>query len=545
LGVTLKELGRLEEAIISLNRAVELKPDYVLANFNLGSTLSLFKAKSFSTQLEKSYLSLLNLKTIVRPTAISHSVVSLLKHHDTVKQAINYLQKNDIKDLACELCIRLSDIPLFLKIIELCPIADLEIEHLLKNLRKILLLERQTLSYNKELLSFQSSLAFQCFTNEFIYEETEEERLAVKALESVLQQPFAENEDFFPYQIACLSSYRPLNLYPWVADIVPPSGLGPLFQRQIIEVNQERTLRKDIPRLNPIKDDVSLAVQKQYEANPYPRWIDTSLAFKPLTIVELMSKLEFQLDSGLNDFPDNPQVLIAGCGTGQHPLIEAARLKNSHVTAVDLSLSSLSYAIRKTREYSVTNIDYIQADILDLEMLGKQFDIVQSVGVLHHMKDPLLGWKNLESCLKPGGLMKIGLYGEVARKNIVMARDIISNLNIGTSHKEMVEFREHIKSSADPLLASLQSEEDFYSTSAFRDLVFHVQEHRFTAHELQKCFNILNLTFIGFEYPSVEEKRYNQALFPHWGSERNDIVSDQLDFPRHNFWLQKPLSPHQ
>ena len=53
------------------------------------------------------------------------------------------------------------------------------------------------------------------------------------------------------------------------------------------------------------------------------------------------------------------------------------------------------------------------------------------------MKDPLLGWKVLESCLKPGGLMLIGLYGEVSRKHVVKARDIISNLNIGTSHKEM------------------------------------------------------------------------------------------------------------
>ena len=220
----------------------------------------------------------------------------------------------------------------------------------------------------------------------------------------------------------------------------------------------------------------------------------------------------------------------------------ASRFKNSHVTAVDLSLSSLSYAMRKTREYGVTNIDYIQADILDLELLGKQFDIVESVGVLHHMKDPLLGWKVLESCLKPGGLMKIGLYGEVSRKHIVKARDIISNLKIGTSHKEMVEFREHIKRSTDPTLIPLKREVDFYSTSTYRDLVFHVQEHRFTAPELYRCFNTLDLIFIGFEYPTLEEKKRNQALYPNWGRGANCGLSDELDFPTHSFWLQKPLS---
>lgn len=324
--------------------------------------------------------------------------------------------------------------------------------------------------------------------------------------------------------------------------LTPPSELASLLERQVIEVNQELALRRNIPRLKPIENDVSLAVQKQYEENPYPRWINTRFEPKPLTITQLLSNLEFQLDTELNHFPENPQILVAGCGTGQHSLLTATRFKNSHVTAIDLSLSSLSYAMRKTREYGVTNIDYIQADILDLELLGKQFDIVESVGVLHHMKDPLLGWKVLESCLKPGGLMLIGLYGEVSRKHIVKARDIISNLNIGTSHKEMVEFREHIKRSTDPTLIPLKREVDFYSTSTYRDLVFHVQEHRFTAPELYRCFNTLDLIFIGFEYPTLEEKKRNQALYPNWGRDANCGLSDELDFPTHIFWLQKPLS---
>ena len=40
----------------------------------------------------------------------------------------------------------------------------------------------------------------------------------------------------------------------------------------------------------------------------------------------------------------------------------------------------------------------MQADILDLHKLNKQFDIIESVGVLHHMNDPLLGWKILTDC---------------------------------------------------------------------------------------------------------------------------------------------------
>ena len=81
---------------------------------------------------------------------------------------------------------------------------------------------------------------------------------------------------------------------------------------------------------------------------------------------------------------------------------------------VDLSLASLAYAQRKSNELSFTNIDYLQADILHLHQLGKEFDIIESVGVLHHMDEPMAGWRVLVDLLKPGGLMKIGLYSEFA-----------------------------------------------------------------------------------------------------------------------------------
>jgi Flp pilus assembly protein TadD len=39
LGNTLKELGRLDEALASYRQAIALKPDYAEAHYNLGNTL--------------------------------------------------------------------------------------------------------------------------------------------------------------------------------------------------------------------------------------------------------------------------------------------------------------------------------------------------------------------------------------------------------------------------------------------------------------------------------------------------------------------------
>jgi 2-polyprenyl-3-methyl-5-hydroxy-6-metoxy-1,4-benzoquinol methylase len=41
------------------------------------------------------------------------------------------------------------------------------------------------------------------------------------------------------------------------------------------------------------------------------------------------------------------------------------------------------------------NIEFAQADILELGSLGRSFDIIESVGVLHHLHDPLEGWRVL------------------------------------------------------------------------------------------------------------------------------------------------------
>ena len=91
------------------------------------------------------------------------------------------------------------------------------------------------------------------------------------------------------------------------------------------------------------------------------------------------------------------------------------------VLAIDLSLASLSYAKRKTDEAGLRNIEYGQADILRLGALGRRFDMVDCGGVLHHLGDPLAGWTVLRSLLHPGGVMRIALYSELARRNIVAA----------------------------------------------------------------------------------------------------------------------------
>ena len=55
---------------------------------------------------------------------------------------------------------------------------------------------------------------------------------------------------------------------------------------------------------------------------------------------------------------------------------------------------------RMSTEFNFTNTHYLQADILHLHQIDKKFDIIESSGVLHHMNNPMAGWKVLD-LLKP------------------------------------------------------------------------------------------------------------------------------------------------
>jgi 2-polyprenyl-3-methyl-5-hydroxy-6-metoxy-1,4-benzoquinol methylase len=115
--------------------------------------------------------------------------------------------------------------------------------------------------------------------------------------------------------------------------------------------------------------------------------------------------------------------------------------------AVDLSMNSLGYAKRKTQELDLTSIDYAQADLLKLGSLGRRFDVIESVGVLHHLADPLTGWRVLLSLLLPGGFMKLGLYSEVARRSIARARAVIAEQGYtATTANEIRQCRQDLTS---------------------------------------------------------------------------------------------------
>ena len=319
-----------------------------------------------------------------------------------------------------------------------------------------------------------------------------------------------------------------------------------MFISQVLEPKQETNFKSKLTLLKEINNEISSKVRDQYESNPYPRWIKLGLPLRPSRISKVINNFNLKLFDYRVKKVEAPNILIAGCGTGQETIETAARFKDSKVIAIDLSLSSLAYAKRKTEEFGIQNIDYMQADILGLGKLDRQFDIVESAGVLHHMDDPVAGWRVLTDCLKPGGLMRIGLYSELARQHIVEIRQEISEAGIGSSDEEMKSFRTKVINSDQDHHRTMSNFNDFYSLSTLRDLLFHIQEHRFTIPQIQDCLSELGLKFCGFE----AEKIVSQ--FKLTNAEGDDLydLDKWQDYERANpsafrgmyqFWCQKTI----
>jgi tetratricopeptide (TPR) repeat protein/SAM-dependent methyltransferase len=446
--------------------------------------------------------------------------------------------------------------PLLRALLEAVPVTTIEFERFLTSARHALL-ETASGQQSQALLDiaaleFYASLARQCFINEYIFDCDDRERLAAAACRTKLLELLDADAVVPPFLLLAVAAYFPLYTLRDAARLLAPNAPGPLngvLRQQIREPLEEQALRAGIECLTSIAGGVSKEVRDQYELNPYPRWVklptpDQILRFND----EFRRAMPF---APFTPMPDDraPEVLIAGCGTGSQSILITKRYQGVRVLAIDLSLSSISYAVRKTQELGITNIKYAQADILRLEDVALSFDIVESVGVLHHLAEPFTGWRILLSRLRPGGFMCLGLYSELARKHVVKAREFIAARGYASTPEDIRRFRRDLtKQVANPEMQWLSEISDFYSTSECRDLLFHVQEHRLTLGQIESFLEEFGLQFIGFELAPTVLCQY-RARFTDDPTATNlrNWARFEADHPNtfigmYRFWIQKPIS---
>jgi tetratricopeptide (TPR) repeat protein/SAM-dependent methyltransferase len=553
LGSVLKEQGQLNEAVSIYQQVLSIKPSYSDAHTGMGNVLielgkwdeailshmralnlgeftgskvgiaKCIKDVSFTFADPKIYhiVQLAISEAWASPNDLLKPGLSLVALNFSVKKCIDRVKdawpKRLSRDKLFEGCdsSAISDELLLQSLLVSAPLSNIEFEQLLTNLRFIFLEYATTVINQCEEesngdLVFYCALARQCFINEYVFAYTDEELARAKQLRERLANGLAEKLPVPTAWLIAVAAYFPLTSLPDMDALLNqswPDSMAALIEQQVKEPLLEQRYRSSIRRVTAIDNDVSRLVQEQYEENPYPRWVKVPICTKTFT-VDAYFRQKFPNSAyvplGKND---GVNILIAGCGTGRHAIYTAQFFRGAKVFAVDLSLTSLGYAKRKTDEIGLGNIEYAQADIMRLGAIEQKFDIIESVGVLHHLADPEAGLQELLKLLRPNGFMRLGLYSNLARQDVVAGRSYIKENRYAANAEDIRKCRQELMAGKNAeKFKKLSLFSDFYGMSGCRDLLFHVQEHRYTLPQIKRNIEMLGLRFIGFDNEYIAKK---------------------------------------
>ncbi len=546
LGRVRMMLGNVEAAISAYRRALALKPDANEIRRLLASALRQLAPTGYEPELDE------DIKACMEVAAVDPQILARLTAH----QLIHKHRINERWDTERETALsQLGADTLLHTLLRRCVNVDAGLERALTALRRDRLLTyHESAGLPSGQIALIVALGLQGFHNEYVFNESAEETAAIEALAmrcgalaERARQPSAALEAL----LLLLAMYRPLyalGCAPTLEAIALEAWSEPvraLVARTLIEPREEEAIAPGLTSLGEAEDATSRAVRAQYEEHPYPRW----LALLRLDKIDLAEQLHrafphFRPPAFLNG---PTRVLVAGCGTGREPLSLALAYADVEIVALDLSRRSLAYAVRRARALGVENVRFVHGDLLALPRLQERFHVIQCAGVLHHMAEPLRGWRVLTELLLPGGLMKIGLYSERARALEATAQAEIHQRGLRPITKDIKAFRTSILyGDARATLGELGEGEDLYTMSACRDLLFHAQERRFSLPQIRQALDTLGLSFLGFELSVPQIAPRYRALSPD-DPHMTDLTAWERFESRHPqafagmyvFWCQK------
>lgn len=358
------------------------------------------------------------------------------------------------------------------------------------------------------------------------------------------EEPVALPTGDDPVHAAAAAMFAPIPV-SWYREGWEWRPLAALVRVTHDEPEQERRLAEVLPDLTG-DDPSSAGVRALYEESPYPRRVAVHL--RPgvglaATLLRALPEVDI--------VPTGVDVLVAGCGTGQHLIQSALAWPETRVLGIDLSLRSLARAARIAAGLGLDHVSVARADLLafgEPQEEERVFDVVESVGVLQHLADPLAGWRALCAVTRPGGLMRIGLYTAAGRADIAAARALIGADGLEATPSGIREARRRILALPDdPVARAVALSPDFGSLSGCRDLLFHVREHAWTAERLRADLDALGLELLGFQHASPAAPESYRLRWPddramvdlsRWGTLENEHPG--LFAGMYVFWARRP-----
>lgn len=503
------------EAVERCSRALASRPDYPEAARLLAALLQRYEFNA-ETDLSPRGLEAAFAFANVDRQALCNGALAFLKGRPPLADALAHGRAEGWDAAAAPLTrksARLLRNKLFAAALIHGVVADIEIEFLLTALRRRLLLSPALLMV-RPVYEFACVLIRQCLNNEYVYFTDEDEWARIGELkvdiDAMFQGDSAAGGGFLLWSL-----YHPfhetLGHEARAADKVSPRALRTVLRDELGARRMEAAQADSLPQLTAVTDETSRRVAGQYTNDPYPRWLSLQ-APQPGDAKDRM-RGHFSADAlAIIDGPCD--VLIAGAGTGRQAVHSAIGYgAGTRVLAIDLSAPSLAYGARMAEALGVANLRFAIGDILALDETVDLFDVIECVGVLHHMADPYEGWRALLGRLRPGGLMLIGLYSTVSRRVIQALSEDPHWPGPDADDDGLRAYRRKLLDRAPGEDGSaLTKTDDFFTKSGFRDLALHVSERPCAIPEIRDFITDHGLEFHGFSLPDETLRAYADAF---------------------------------
>lgn len=248
-------------------------------------------------------------------------------------------------------------------------------------------------------------------------------------------------------------------------------------------------------------DPLGDIVSRQYEQWMYPapifdipNWLQRNWQwFDPSH-----SQALFWPDRGHQEggYQQGMDILVAGCGTNQAAVI-AYTNPMARVVAIDVSDASLAHHRHLASTHNLGNLELHRLPIERVGELSREFDLIISTGVLHHMADPDEGLKALAACLRTDGVIAVMLYATYGRLGVQMMQSVFRDMGLTQDEPSIALVRDAIAQldPGHPLATYLDIASDLADDAGLVDTFLHGRERTFTIDECQELVASAGLFF--------------------------------------------------
>lgn len=253
------------------------------------------------------------------------------------------------------------------------------------------------------------------------------------------------------------------------------------------------------------------------------------------------------------DYDPGMDILVAGCGTNQAAIF-AYTNPQARIVAIDVSQPSLDHHRSLKERYGMKNLELQRLPIEEAASLNRDFDLIVSTGVLHHLTEPAQGMDTLGRCLRRDGVLAVMLYARYGRLGVEMLQSVFRDLGLRQNDASVLMVRDTLAQLAQdhPVKSYLAIAPDLCFDAGLVDTFLHGRERSYTVEDCLDLVASARLVFQDFflkapYYPPAAASAALWHAVAALPQEKQWAIMERINFRNgcHFFMACRPERPPQ